>query len=195
MKIALFGAAFDPPHLGHLTVAVSVLHQNLADQIWLVPAKQHAFGKLLSDPQNRLQLLSLLVASIRQQYPDLADKIKISTYELDQAGTSYTYQTLQALQANFPHDQFVFVMGSDNLARFNEWQEQSVLAQFPFYIYPRTGYPLEPLWPNMTLMTGVETVAISSTLIREKIQRGETIHDLVPEQIEEYIKQNHLYQT
>ncbi len=188
MNIAIFGAAFDPPHLGHLMVANQVLMQGLADEVWLVPAKSHPFGKQLSLPEHRLAMLTAI-----QNNSTFATQIHIQTYELDQDQISYTYHTLQAFSQKYPEHKFSFVMGSDNLARFGEWGGQAVLAQYPFWIYPRTDYALEPLLANMRVMTGVEAVDVSSTQVRQKVESGQSIDNLVLPEVKQYILIHNLY--
>lgn len=196
MQVALFGAAFDPPHLGHLAVLTAVLRQGLADEVWLVPAKSHPFGKQLSHPKHRLAMLELLVASLTDpsnNSSDLIQKIRIELFELENPVISYTYITLTELSRRYPEHIFSFVMGSDNLARFNEWGGQEVLAKYPFWIYPRAGYPLEPLLPNMQVIQNVSEIDISSTLVRKNISQNLSIQKLVPANIISYIDSYQLY--
>lgn len=42
-RIAVMGSAFNPPSLGHKDVVEQALTQ--CDQVWLVPAFRHAWGK------------------------------------------------------------------------------------------------------------------------------------------------------
>src|SRR5689334_22148241 len=108
MKICLFGGAFDPPHLGHQRIAAEIIAQNLADEVWFVPVKTHSFGKPMTDPQQRLAMLQLI------QLPHT----KIETYELEQTGVNYTFNTLEALAKRYPEHEFSWVIGSDNLEKF-----------------------------------------------------------------------------
>lgn len=176
-KITLFGAAFDPPHLGHRQIVISLLQQKLANEVWLLPVGEHAFAKPLSAAKKRLDFLKALVLDL----PDnLQPKVRIEKIELEQTGTSYSYQTLQTLARKFPEHKFSFVIGSDNLARFNEWDNyQQMLREFPFYVYPRADYPLEPILPGMKLMVDVKKVDVSSTQVRERQAAGQRVDDLV----------------
>ena len=71
MHIALFGGAFDPPHLGHLQVIQQILQHNLADQIWVIPVGQHDFLKQMSPSKWRVVMLELLLAEL----PDFYQKV------------------------------------------------------------------------------------------------------------------------
>ena len=189
MNISLFGGAFDPPHLGHQQVVSALLAENIADEVWLLPAKNHPFGKVMSASQHRLQMLQLVLNQLPQP-----DKVKIERYEIVHDGISYTYQTLQALAAQYPEHDFSFVIGSDNLSDFHKWNGFPQLLEFPFYIYPREGFPFAPLYENMTPLTDMPEVTVSSTQIRSNIQSGDNLDGLVIREVDEYIEKNQLYQ-
>ena len=60
MKIAVFGSAFDPPHIGHDLIVNTLLGNQLVDEVWLLPAKCHASGKSLVSEHHRLAMLKLV---------------------------------------------------------------------------------------------------------------------------------------
>ncbi|MBD3250446.1 MAG: nicotinate (nicotinamide) nucleotide adenylyltransferase [Candidatus Pacebacteria bacterium] len=178
MKVTLFGGAFDPPHQGHLQVVQTILKRGLADEVWFVPTYRHSFDKKMSPVDQRLKMLELV----------LVPQTKIETCEIERKGESITYQTLQQLRQLYPEHQFSWLIGSDNLSSFSLWHDyQKMLQEFEFYVYPRAGYPLEPLYPGMTPLTEVEQVGISSTEIRQKLSLGERIDGLVPEPVRKYL--------
>ena len=186
MKIAIFGGAFDPPHNGHQQIVLELLRQQLADQVWLVPVKNHPFAKIVTPDQHRLAMLKVLAPDER--------RIKINQFELEQEGISYTYKTLRAFSQVHPNQQFSFVIGSDNLIGFKKWdQSDKLIDSFPFWVYPRQGYPLELLQSNMTVMEGVREVDVASTDVRQAIRAGELIEKLVPVPIAAYILKHQLY--
>ncbi len=199
MRVTLFGAAFNPPHLGHQQIAVSLLTEKLADAVWLVPVKEHPFGKHLESATDRLEMTQLLAYSIQTELSErreTTDKqvVRVETFELDEPGVSYSYRTLLTLTERYPEHQFSFVIGSDNLSTFHKWdQYEAMLAQFPFFVYPRHGFPFVPLLAGMTPMQNMAEVRVSSTQIREKLKVDEVISELVPKSIVEYIKDKNLY--
>ena len=191
MKITLLGAAFDPPHLGHQKITQVLLQKGLADEVWWLPVRYHEFDKQMTADDDRLQMLYLAKNSLNKQ---LRDKVKISTFELDLDKVSPTYDTLIALSKLWPHDRFSFAIGADNLSRFHEWDDyQQMLDQFTFYVYPRPGFKLEPLYRGMKVLTDVQEIDISSTLVREKVMAGESIAGLVSQPVAEYIDSKKLY--
>lgn len=187
MHIILFGGAFDPPHVGHLQVVRSILEEELADQVWLVPVGQHPFAKKMSADVDRLAMLELTFTQL--------DSVEIKTYELEKKGVGYSYQTLQHFSQLYPTDTFSWLIGSDNLASFHQWGfYQELLQEFKVYVYPRKGFQLNPLYPGMTILSEVPEVAISSSEIKEKMTHGLPITDHVVPAVEQYIIENKLYQ-
>lgn len=185
MNISLFGGAFDPPHNGHTQVTHALLAENIADEVWYLPVKNHHFGKKMSDINHRLAMLQLIV-----NHP----RIRIELYETRQEGINYTYQTMKALASENPQHNFSFVIGSDNLGGYHRWLEKHPqLLEFPFYVYPREGFSFEPLYPNMTALKGFQTVKVSSTEIRDRVQKGQSITGLVDPKVEQYIIEQKLY--
>ena len=196
MKIAVFGGAFDPPHKGHELVATTLITKQLADQVWFVPTKTHAFGKLMTPAQDRVKLLEIMLA----ENPQMHNLWHINSSELTQPGVSYTFQTLDRLSAEYPQHQFSFVIGSDNLLDLHKWGDAKgrsfleMLAAYPFWVYPRTGYPLAPLYPGIEVITEVPQIGTSSTQVRELIRQKNQITYLVNPAIADYIFQHNLYQ-
>lgn len=189
MRIVLFGGAFDPPHLGHQQIAASLLQSNLADEVWFVPVKIHSFVKNMTSPEHRLAMLKLI------QLP----KTRIELYELDQTETNYTFNTLDGLAAKYSEHQFSWVIGSDNLAKFHLWGDktgrdfQELLAAYPFYVYPRHGFPFQPIYRGMTPLPNLPEVAVSSTQVRQFIATGRSLAGFVSPVVANYIQAQGLY--
>lgn len=189
MRIALFGGGFDPPHVGHQFIAQTLLDRDIAEEVWYVPVKHHHFGKQVSPDEHRLAMLELIL-------PPGDSRQKIETYELSQTGINYTFDTLEHLSRQYPQHQFSFVIGSDNLSGFHRWLSvHPMLLKYPFYVYPRKGFPMEPWYKGMIALQKVKEVQVSSSQIRELVQAGKPITDLVDPQVEAYIKEHHLYVT
>ncbi len=58
-----------------------------------------------------------------------------------QLGTRYTVDTLRALKRRYPKREFVWLMGSDNLAEFHRWKDWRTIARtMPIAVVARPGY-------------------------------------------------------
>jgi len=197
VDILLFGGAFDPPHLGHTTVAREVLQAGYADSVELVPVGQHPFDKSMAAAEHRLHMTELAFSLLMQEYPE---KININTFELDSSDVSYSYNTALASAEKNPGKSIGFLIGSDNLLLFNKWKlGEELLELASIFVYPRPGFSKEMLseylQPNMFWLDQVSLVACSSTQIRELIRTKQPVpSQLLEPSVLEYIQEHLLVQ-
>ena len=185
MKIILFGGAFDPPHVGHMTVAQSLVTSQIADEVWYVPVFKHPWaeklGKVfLTDYDKRVEMLQMM----------LTKGTKVAHYR----DVSFTYSTLEYFSQKYPEHEFSWVMGSEYLSKFDLFlKDHPKLIEYQIYIYPRKGFPMEPLYPNMIPLENVEEIEISSGMIRDKVKVGEDIEGLINPEVKKFIEENKFY--
>ena len=60
MKIGLFGGSFNPVHYAHGELVRGVLEEKIVDEVWVIPTKEHVFGKNLTDFEDRVNMLNLV---------------------------------------------------------------------------------------------------------------------------------------
>ena len=92
---------------------------------------------------------------------------------------------------DFSDIRFTLLIGGDNWAAFDKWyHHDDILAHYPIVVYPRKGSDIGEVPEGVTI---VETplLNISSTEIRHHIAKGESIHGMVPESIEQLAIQNY----
>lgn len=184
-RVALLGLSADPPHCGHLEMAKLLLRKNMADEVWLIPCRKHAFGKPMCPSLHRWKMTKLLEGKL----------IKAYNAELLRKGNSYTIDTVKELKGKYPNYCFFWVMGSDlvkskSFLRWKNWQELSSLISF--LVILRKGYEVKKMPDRFVFVPG-QISNISSTEIRERIRRGLPISGLVPRKIKEYIEKHNLY--
>lgn len=199
MHIAILGGSFDPPHIGHYLVASQVLEYTKVDKVWLMPDYSHPFEKKLSSVAHRLAMTRLLT-----QKPN----IEVSDYAVSRKKTSFTYDILNELETRYPHDQFSFIIGSDNLKTFRKWTDwKSLVKEKSIIVFPRDthlrflsdrvkdAFGLKIIPKNISVIDaqGLIVTNISSTHIRMQLSRRKPIHFEVPEKVEKYIKKHGLY--
>jgi nicotinate-nucleotide adenylyltransferase len=189
MNIGLLGGAFNPPHNGHIAIAQQVLDFTDCDEVWFVPAYRHTFVKPMAAVEDRVEMTKLLAESShvsRLTY-------HVSTLEIDNQLDGNTINLLPFLS----HDHsYRFIIGSDNLPTFHLWGDwQRLLKEIPFLVFPRYGYPNEPLYENMTMINDESLIVsnLSSTKIRDRVHRGLSIESFVPAKVGEYIREHGLY--
>lgn len=171
----LFFGSFNPIHNGHIAIARYLLENGYCESVWFIVSPQNPWkvDSTLLDERKRLQIVEKAV--------EREERMEASDFEFSMPRPSYTYQTLEALQAKYPAMDFSLIIGGDNLQRFHLWKNYlEVLADFPLIVYPRPGILIpEITGANMTIVDAPLT-DISSTEIRDKVKVGEDISDRVP---------------
>ncbi len=198
MNIGVLGGTFDPIHRGHLILAEEVRAQLNLVEVLFVPAGQPwlKVDSSISHAEHRVKMVRLAIAD--KPY------FKLSTIEIERLGPTYTVDTIAELKVQLGvGDELFFILGRDNLAELPRWQQPSRLISMCHLVaVPRRGYPLpdlkalEAIIPGLsqrvTLMDKPE-IDISASAIRSRVARGLSIRHLVPEPVEEYIRQHKLY--
>lgn len=200
-RIGIIGGSFDPVHYGHLLLAECGLEQCPLDEVWFIPTAISPFkeaGSQASESQRR-DMLTLAIAS----HP----KFSINELEWQRGGISYTCDTLESLTTEFPEHQFFFLMGADSLADFHQWKNARRICELArLAIVSRPGSPLpdlsvlEPLAEPEYLndLTNCQIVMpamdLSSSNIRLRVERQQSIRFRLPRAVEQYIAAQDLYQ-
>jgi len=129
---------------------------------------------------------------------------ELSTVEVDRPGPSYSVQTIAILQQQLGTEAaFFFLVGWDSLAELPQWKEPAKLIQLcKLVAVTRPGFSrpdlktLEASVPGVTqsfVWLDIPPVDISSSDIRKRVAQGLSIHDLVSDEVESYIKEQRLY--
>lgn len=186
-RIGIFGGTFNPPHLGHLLIAERAREAARLGKVLFVPAFQppHKVGREIIPARHRLEMTKLAVKGNRF--------FSVSDIEIRKSGISYTVDTVRMLRAMMPEAEFSLILGSDSLAEYAGWKEPGeirVMAQL--LVYARAPEPENRLPVGVDLVRG-PVIGISSTDIRGRVSRGESIRYLVPATVEHYIKKHRLY--
>ena len=106
--------------------------------------------------------------------------VKACDYEFHLPKPSYTWNTLQHLSVDYPQHTFLLLIGGDNWAHFTRWRHwKDILRQHEVVVYPRDQYPGT---------INVPLLPVSSTDIRERIRKGESVEGLVPTAIEPLVR-------
>jgi len=185
MKIALYSGSFNPIHNGHIAVAEAAL-ANGFDEVWLVvsPQNPHKKEEELWPFETRLKMVELAIAN----HPGL----KASDCENYLPRPSYTINTLEFLQKRHPSYSFRLLIGGDNLPKFQCWKEhRRIVDEFGLFVYPRSGSAVNPIdrHPNVSRMTA-PLLNISSSEIRKRLEKNESVSGLVSTEVEKFILQN-----
>lgn len=213
-SVALFGGTFDPIHAGHITVAQAAQRRFHLDAIHFVPSSRppHKSKLALTPFVHRYAMVALGCAEHSNFLPSLAE------VEMDGAAPHifYTIDTVRRFRREHPDDHLFFIVGADQFLEIPTWKSyDSLLDACDFIIASRPGFKMEALRlvvppeklgrtsspdPNKIVLRKsvihlLTTVAshVSSTEIRERLQKSQNIQGLVPARVEEYIVGQALY--
>jgi len=189
-RIGLFGGTFDPPHNAHVALARTARDSLQLDQVRWIPAGQPwQKSRRISPAADRAAMVAL---SIEDEPGFVMDRI-----EIDRDGPSYTLDTVRAFQAAEPAAEWVLLIGSDQYAGLHTWRDwPELLSRVLLAVANRPG-PMPPVHPDVLRhphrAVPLPMLDISSTDIRTRVARGESITPLVPPRVARYIAQHALY--
>jgi nicotinate-nucleotide adenylyltransferase len=201
-RLGIFGGTFDPVHYGHLLLAETCREQVRLDRVLFVPASTppHKQQHALTPPHARVEMLRLAIGG--------HERFEVSTMELERGGLSYTVETLEACQRQYPSSELFFLMGADSLAEFPTWREPSRICELAVPVVVRRAGAVEPDWRHLIPFTSAErlgqiqqaqvtmpVIELSSTDIRERVATGRSIRFRTPRAVEKYIETQRLYRS
>ena len=184
-KIGLLGGTFDPPHIGHLTMAEEAYERLNLDEVWFVPSAEPPHkDRARVSATDRLRMLKVAI--------DPIDYFRINTIELVRKGKSYTYDTITALKDMYPNAEFYFIIGADMVEYLPHWYKiDQLINSVQFVGVKRPDYKLDTPYPVILLDT--LSLDISSTMIRERLESNRSVRYLIPDQVLSLIKEKGLY--
>src|SRR3984885_9416575 len=143
MRIALFGGSFDPPHSGHIGIAVAAVERLRLDRVLMAPVGRQPLKRdqTQSPYEDRMAMVQLACAN----HPPLVASV-IDAPRPD-GRYNYTYDTLQRLRETLPAtDELFCLVGADSLQTLHNWHraaEALMLAEW--IVAARPGFTLDAL--------------------------------------------------
>lgn len=196
-KTVVFGGTFNPFHLGHLKLMKEVIFAVRPDRFILVPTHipPHKAAVELVNDADRLEMCKIVAKEF--------SGVEVSDFEIVSGGKSYTVNTLEHFHALYPEEQLYFAMGSDMLISFLSWYRPDRILELATLVcncrdeadrsaVRRAKSEIEA-HGGRCILTECEPLVCSSTQIRQRIENGERIDDLVPAGIAEYVEKRRLY--
>jgi len=187
-RIGILGGTFNPVHIGHLTIAQMVHEQLKLDKVIFVPSylPPHKSGKRIVSPKDRSHMLRLAIKGNAH--------FKISDFEIKKKGKSYSIDTVSYLRDQYPKDaKFFFIIGSDLLPGLHTWRRiDDILKIVSFVAVNRPDFKgtRSKIKAKLIATPGLQT---SSSYLRQRLTKGNTVKYLVPDDILQYIKKRRLY--
>lgn len=186
--VGILGGSFNPPHAGHLVCARMAAEQLGLERVLVMPLCEAPHRVLEGDPgaQERLEMCRLAVAG--------DEVLEACDEEVGRGGTSYTVETLEALERSGAAPDPTLILGADAARGLPGWKEPGrVLEVAALAIAPRgTGDDAERAagelrarFPHARISTfSMPLVEFSSSLVRERVAAGLSVRDMVPPEVD-----------
>jgi nicotinate-nucleotide adenylyltransferase len=194
--IGVLGSAFNPPHFGHLALAQEALWQLGLEEVVFVPTGDAPHKRIVDDPGRDLRMAMTRLAAAEDP------RFTVSSLEVDRAGPSYTFETLQLLAEERGETKLVFVMGADAAVGLESWREpQRVVELARLAVARRSGISdaevndvLRSLGAEgRATMLEMPQFGVSSSAVRERAEAGRPLRYLVPDSVARLIEEKGLY--
>lgn len=197
-RIGIMGGTFDPIHVGHLLTAEAVRDEYCLDKVLFIPAAEppHKLDQSVTAADHRYAMTVLATRS--------NPNFEVSDIEMHRSGPSYTIDTIAELIKIYGEGtEFFFITGADTIQEIHTWNRIDRLLEMCHFI----GASRQGCLPDIAQIKAffgelgekkihrLETLEleISSTDIRNRIKRGQSIRYIVPSEVEEYIYEKGLY--
>jgi nicotinate-nucleotide adenylyltransferase len=195
-RLAIMGGTFDPIHYGHLLIAEQAREAEQLDSVVFVPNGRPVFNKShpVTPAEERYHLCSLAI----QGNPYFS----LSRIEIDRPGPSYTIDTVQKFRVAYPNLQALFfITGADAVLEILGWHEYDrLIDQCEFIAATRPGFKLDslsemlnPVFLERIHFLSIPGLDISSTDIRQRVKKGQSIRYLTPDNVRQRIDHAGLY--
>ena len=133
-QVGILGGSFDPVHMGHLGLAQEIYKKFDLDQVLFIPAFQTPHKKTapLASSAHRLEMLKLALKD--------SSHFSISDKEIHRKEVSYTIDTLNDLQIEFPNSKLFLIVGYDNLFKLDSWKDAlKIMKKYTIVVASRPG--------------------------------------------------------
>ena len=153
--LALYGGSFDPPHAGHVRVALKALEVLDIDRLIIVPNFRNPFkSSLCADGTQRIKWL--------QQIFKPYEKIEISDFEVNMHRSVPTIETVEHYVPK--NEKLYLIIGADNLPSLEQWHNYEQLAKKVVFVVAKRD--------NIVIPTGMITLDVNeesrSTYFRDR---------------------------
>lgn len=193
MKTGIFGGSFDPPHNGHLALALFARELLGLDRLIVSVSKNPLKNRANASDRERIEMTRLLVGEINSA----GSFAETATWEMEQPGPSWTIELLRYARELCGDDELVFLVGEDGYRQMPQWKEYQNIPQLcTIAVFGRaTGHHDEescaqPLPPALLFDFNMP---VSATAVRDDLAQCHPVNRLVPPSIAAYIARHRLY--
>lgn len=176
----LFGGAFNPPHYGHLELARGAFEAFDLERLVVLVSRDPGHKPVECPVEVRVALAELAFADVPRA------EVRADPYRY----------TIDLLRAEEPRDA-IFLIGADQYRDFGTWKEpDAVLERVKLGVATRAGVDAPPARPEhegRVLFFEIDSPPISSSELRERARRGESLDGFAPPAVAAEIAERGLY--
>ena len=193
MSYVLYGGLFDPPHAGHLSIAIQAYRHIEPDMLIWLPS---------GNPQHRQpghidvkQRYDMLEWWINLKKTDLNMNFEVSDIECRSGHDGYSITSVMYFKSRYPGQKQYFLVGSDEAVQLKNWYEWEKLIENTNLIVADRGgdYDLPAEIAQKSVILENDIVSVSSTWIREHLQEKNTVGKYMDAELLGYIRDKSLY--
>jgi nicotinate-nucleotide adenylyltransferase len=191
-SVGILGGSFDPVHEGHLELARRALDQVPCDAVWFLPAARAIHKPRGADAtaEHRRAMLEIALEG--------EPRMSICPIELEAEGPMRSVESMRHLAERHPSTRWFFLIGEDSFARLGSWYRPDELFDLADpVVLPRPGASTDrpsTVYGHRVRWLEGPPIDLSSTRLREQLQRGERPEGLLPGVIE-YVRRHRLYSS
>ena len=189
--VGVLGGIFNPIHNGHCAAACLARDFFGLEKVYLVPSgiPPHKYNEGIASARDRLAMTKLAAQG--------SASLSVWDGEIIRGGVSYSIDTIRAIVARHLSRRLFFIIGSDNLPEIATWHcFRDILATVTLCVAHRPGHsltvPKELAGADIRVFPSPEW-GISSTMIRNYLNKGYSCEHLLPAGVVRYIKRHGLY--
>jgi len=167
-KIGFFGGCFNPPTNTHIKLANNLIKEGKVDKVIFVPVGDYYQKQDLVSAKHRYNMLKLATAGY--------ENIEVEDIASTHTGKLFATDTFKMIHDKYSKEvEIYFIMGSDNYKKMPTWKNyEEIKDKYKYLILNRTQ-------------------DISSTMIRDKIRKGEDVLNYINADVLKYIMDYNLY--
>lgn len=204
-RIGIMGGTFNPIHNSHVMLGIQALKLFGLDKVLFMPTKNPTYKSIQETipDEDRCEMVRLAIEGL--------EGLEFSDFEFQRSGPTYTSDTLELLCSENPDCKYYFIIGADSIAYLDKWHlPEVILRNSAILCAPRATSDREQTFKEINRIRQIfttedfvpeihylatPTMDISSTRIRNFVTCGISIRELVPDKVEQYIRDKNLYKS
>ena len=197
-RCGILGGTFNPIHIGHLMIAEQAYSEFSLKRVLIMPSGNSYFKQDMDVPPGKVRLEMCKIAAGDNPH------FEVSDIEVLREGKTYTYETLEELKFRYPKDEFYFICGADIVRQIKLWKNPEKIFQNCIVLAAvrddtdeiKLCELIEDYKKSFSARIKImhtPRMDISSTSIRNMIERNRSTKYYLPDALSDYIKKNHIY--